>query len=251
MRRRDIDKAEPASESRNGRRWGLRTILDVAASISVIVAGVAVAWPTLRALTFARPPVLTLPSAPISLSGAAVKGADAAKVAVIEWSDYECEFCERFARETMPQFEQVYVRAGKVLFAVKHFPLRRHRRAGRAAVAAECAGLEGKFWAMHDKLFEDPRRLAEEELLAHGRQIGLNQTSFMACLGKAAEIERKIQTHVAEAAGLGIRGTPTFLVGAINKTGHVNVTDRLMGAISFSDLENAVNKAASAVEGFR
>ena len=110
----------------------------------------------------------TLPSAPISLLDAPLKGNPQAKVAIIFYSDYECPFCSRFVKETWPAIAAKYVDNGSVLVAYRHLPLEKiHKNATRAATAANCAGdLGGRFWEMNDLLYMDGK-------------LELNRTGFL------------------------------------------------------------------------
>jgi protein-disulfide isomerase len=71
---------------------------------------------------------------------------------MIEFSEFECPACGRFAREVIPVIQGEYIDSGKVLLAFWHRPLDRHKRAVPAAIAANCAGAQGKFWPLHDLL---------------------------------------------------------------------------------------------------
>jgi protein-disulfide isomerase len=72
---------------------------------------------------------------------------------MIVFADFECPFCGRFTREVLPIIEQEYLSTGRLQLVYHHFPLPSHRNAVSAAVAADCAGQQGRFWDMHDKLF--------------------------------------------------------------------------------------------------
>ena len=85
----------------------------------------------------------------------AFKGDANAPVTIIEWSDYECPFCGRFYRDTLGLIESAYIDTGKVKFVYRDFPLSFHPNAQKAAEAAECAGEQGKYFDMHDLLFEN------------------------------------------------------------------------------------------------
>ena len=146
-----------------------------------------------------------------------VKGKADAPVTVIEYSDFQCPFCGRFTRNTLPQIDREYIQKGKVKFVFKHLPLPFHQHAQKAAEAAECAGKIGgrkAFWAMHDKLFYEgqPRgQLDINSLKRFAREIGLDMKRFERCLdtGETAQIVRR---DYQEAQRLGVRGTPTFFI---------------------------------------
>ena len=100
------------------------------------------------------PPPPPLPRTPVSLTGSQSRGSQAARIGILEFSDFQCPFCATFATTEMPDIVRDYVDSGKVLLSFHHLPLTAlHPRAEAAAVAAECAGAQGKFWEMHDKLF--------------------------------------------------------------------------------------------------
>lgn len=138
----------------------------------------------------------------MSLDGAATKGDRKAKVALIEYSDFQCPFCGRFARETLPQLDEKYVRPGKVLVAFRHLPLPIHALAQRAAEAAECAGQQNKFWLMHDFLFRDSGQLAESKLTSSAAGLGLNDGQFKACLEGRTAAKARADAAFARAAEL-------------------------------------------------
>lgn len=176
------------------------------------------------------PPPPAIPSEPVSLTGAQLKGSRTAKVAILEFSDFQCPFCSRFTQTTYAELSDEYLDTGKVLMAFRHLPLDQlHPNARKAAEAAECAGKQGKFWEMHDKMFMDPSRLGASDLRGHAASIGgLKQPEFERCL--AGEFADKVAQDVAEAMRLQVYGTPGFLIGTIQPDGRMKVTDRLSGA---------------------
>jgi protein-disulfide isomerase len=99
----------------------------------------------------AAPP---LPTAPVSVVDAVSKGNALAPIAMIVYSDFQCPFCKRFARETLPTLVARYVDTGKLRIFFRNFPLPIHAQAERAAEASECAARFGQFWEMHDKIFD-------------------------------------------------------------------------------------------------
>src|SRR6266849_1457871 len=108
----------------------------------------------------ARPAADALPTAPINVTGEPFKGAANAKVALIEFSDFQCPFCGRYDKDTYPQLLKDYVDTGKVKYVWRDYPLDFHRNAEKAAEAARCAGEQGRFWEMHDRLFANQQTIA-------------------------------------------------------------------------------------------
>jgi protein-disulfide isomerase len=175
------------------------------------------------------PPPAPLPAEPLSLEDATVVGSRQARVAVVEFSDFACPFCGRFAQETLPGLRRKYIDTGQVLFAFRHLPLEAiHPLAFKAAEAAECAGLQRNFWAMHNRLFENPKALDEGSLREHAAAIGLAVDPFLACLkGQMAE---RVRSDAALARTLQVSGTPTFFIGTVGADRRVTAVERLSGA---------------------
>jgi protein-disulfide isomerase len=134
----------------------------------------------------------------ISVDDALFKGDKNAKVTLIEFADYQCPFCARFYRETLLQIEDNYIFTGKVKFFFRNFPLERsHPQAFKAAVAATCAGEQGKFWAMHNRLFTHQDELSPGDLLQHAKALSLDSSKFTRCLDSEASAA-KVRNELAE-----------------------------------------------------
>ncbi|MCS7214338.1 MAG: DsbA family protein [Candidatus Calescibacterium sp.] len=144
-----------------------------------------------------------------------VKGNPKAKVTIIEYSEFQCPFCGRFVRDTLPQIEKTYGDKVKIVF--KHLPLPFHQYAQKAAEAVECAGKIGgakAFWALHDKLFYEGQptgRLDIASLKEFAKQVGLDEKKFSQCLD-TGEMAGVVAKDLEESQRLGVRGTPTFFV---------------------------------------
>ena len=111
----------------------------------------------------------------VSLAGAPVKGENNAKVTLVEFTDYQCPFCSRHYRQTWPQLEQEYIKTGKVKLVLRDMPLEAiHPQALKAAEAAHCAGEQGKYWEMHDRLFANQNALARKDLSDSAQALGLD-----------------------------------------------------------------------------
>ena len=144
-------------------------------------------------------------------------GSDSAKVEVTEYSDFECPFCASFATVQMPVIRQQLITTGKVRWRYRDFPLPVHQYSRYAALAAQCAGEQGKFWEMHDQLFsnhqwaqtgKNPASLFRD----FARTIGLDVDKYDACVD-GQRYAGRIQASVQEGEALGVRGTPSFFVG--------------------------------------
>ncbi len=216
----------------DGQREILKQIQDLKTSPQVR-AGQA---PAQQAAPPAAPPDFTL-----RIDGAAIKGSAIAKLILIEFSDFECPFCERYVRESYPQIERDYVSTGKVRYVFRHFPLERiHPRAMKAGEAGECARLQGKFWPLHDRLFANQKLLEPPALVEHARAVGLDLKSFETCLnGQAASA---VRADLDAGARAGVTGTPTFFVGFAQNDGSVHVVEKLVGAVPYASFQSVLNK---------
>jgi protein-disulfide isomerase len=141
----------------------------------------------------------------------AVKGDPDAPVTIVEFSDFECPFCTRFFTQTLPAITEQYIDTGKVKFIYRDFPLSFHPNAQKAAEAAECAEDQGKFWEMHDMLFEKGVGGGTDSFKQFAIDLGVDSAAFDECLdtGKYAE---EVQKDLADGSRLGVSGTPGFFI---------------------------------------
>jgi protein-disulfide isomerase len=144
----------------------------------------------------------------LNLNGTPVKGAQTAKVTLVEFSDFQCPFCKRVG-PTLEQIEKTY--GDKVRIAFKHLPLPMHPQAESAARAAEAAHRQGKFWEMHDKLFADQQGLSEAAYEKHAKELGLDLERFKKDYA-SPEVKARVDADMREANQLGVNGTPGFFV---------------------------------------
>lgn len=165
------------------RGQGIRAVLDLVATLTMIAAAGALIWSATR--NSAQSPqraAMPVPSEPQSLEGAPRMGNADARVVIIEFSDFECPYCGKFAREILPTLKTKYIDPGRVQLVFRHYPLPRHLRAERAAQGAECAAKQGRFWTMHDSLFGVGARLEEGDLAVHAKAAGLMDAQFQTCM---------------------------------------------------------------------
>src|SRR3982750_1640539 len=180
-------------------------------------------------------------AATISIQGAPALGSADAKVVVIEYSDFQCPYCGKFARQTFGTIEDRYIGPGKVRYVFRNFPLdESHPKAFRAAEAAECANQQGKFWEMHARLFANQQSLDPPDLLTHASALGLDAASFQKCLGGAAK--GKVKRDFNDGVKAGVGGTPTFLIGMADKDGKVRVVKTLSGMQTTESFTQALDE---------
>src|SRR5256886_10598019 len=152
------------------------------------------------------------PSGPVrtSVADAPSLGRADAPVTPVEFSDFQCPFCGRVFATTLPALKQDYIDTGKLRYVFRDFPLDQlHPNARTAAAAAHCAGEQGKYWDMHDVLFQNQRALAPAQLAEYARTVGVAGAAFDQCVASrryASQIERGLTAGAAGGAG----ATPRF-----------------------------------------
>ena len=220
------------SSTRDQQAWRARLPLiggGVAAMLVVVIASVF--WKGLtsaEALTAAevcqRDPDFcakykNLPVVPLDLPGGHLKGSADAPVTIVEFSDFECGHC-KLAYEGLKQTLPMYGKDVQVRF--HHYPLDAacntgipagggHKFACLAAMAAECAAAQGKFWEYHDTLFDNQPSFSRDELLGYADDLGLDRARFTACLDSDAP-RAAIRQDVASGTKLGVESTPTLFL---------------------------------------
>jgi protein-disulfide isomerase len=140
------------------------------------------------------------------------KGGAAAPVTLVEFSDFQCSYCRKFWRDTLPGIEEKYIRTGKVRFVYRHLVVLGPPSL-EAAIAAECADEQGKFWPYHDRLFASGGvfALSEGSLKGYAAELGLDTTRFGQCLA-APQTKEKVETETLVGRAIGMTGTPAFLI---------------------------------------
>jgi protein-disulfide isomerase len=142
----------------------------------------------------------------IPIGSSPVLGPADAPITLVEFSDFECPFCSRVV-PTIKQLQQEY--PGKIKIVFKHMPLPMHKNARLGAQAAIAAQNQGKFWEMHDKIFENQRAISEASVKEWAKELKLNLARFTKDLNAPATIAR-IDEDMSIANSVGARSTPTF-----------------------------------------
>ena len=174
----------------------------------------------------------------ISITDAPVNGdLRKASYVIIQFSDYECPYCAQ-ASPIVMQILKKY--SQKIALVQKDYPLPQHQNARLAAVAARCAGKQGKYWEMANLLFSNQQDLQKQNLLVIAKNASLNMADFSGCLN-GDEFDSMIDENLKEGMNLKIAGTPTFIIGKLVAYDGVNLT--LYGSIiSLNDLESKVSE---------
>lgn len=152
-------------------------------------------------------------------------GSDAAPVIIVDFSDYECPFCRNFYANILPELKKDYINTGKVKYVFRDLPLNIHKSAIKAAMAANCAGDQGRYWEMHDKLFENQEIWANTEnpvdsFKSYAIELRLNSVLFNECLDSDKHQE-EILSDKKDGTEYGAYGTPTlYFNGQILRGGY-------------------------------
>ncbi len=163
-----------------------------------------------------------------------VLGDKNAPIEMIEYSDFQCPFCEKFYTDTLPSILKNYVDTGKVKIVYKHFPLSIHPDAPSAALASECALEQGKFWEMHNLLFDEQNSWSgNSQVIDMYKQmavrLGLDSEKFNQCLD-TQKYMNFVNTDYQEGIAKGVRATPTFFING----------QMLVGALDYSEFQNTI-----------
>jgi len=163
------------------------------------------------------------------------KGNPQAKATMVEFSDYQCPFCARYATTTLKQIMETY--GDKIYYVWHDFPLAFHQNASAAAIAARCAGEQGKYWEMHDELFANQSTWAESkdsqvQFSEYAGKVGLDTTAFAACV-KDKDFKTEISQDQKLASQVGVNATPTFFING----------QKISGAMPFETFKEVIDQA--------
>ena len=179
----------------------------------------------------------------ISKDNDPIRGDPDAPITIIEFSDYQCPFCARFYIQTLPLIMEEYIEQGKANLVYRDFPIQSsHPNAMPAAVAAECANEQEKYWEYHDMLFERQQVWNNLEIGAavatfkqFATEIELEQTKFDSCLDNGKYLE-EVRNDLNDGRGYGVDGTPGFFIGN-DQIGYV----KLSGAQPFESFKQVID----------
>ncbi|MDP1710726.1 MAG: thioredoxin domain-containing protein [candidate division WWE3 bacterium] len=195
----------------------------------------------------------------VSVDDDPVLGDANAPVTIIEFSDFQCFYCHLFWKETLPKIKSEYIDKGLVKFVYRDLPLTSigHDMAQKYAEGAHCAGDQGQFWQMHDKIYEEQEKkeqgatsgITVADVKSWARELGLNGESFDQCLdsgkyaqevaGDVAAVEQLVQDNPA-VFSRGI-GTPTFFIGKSDRSGTITGT-LIAGAQPLEAFQQAIER---------
>jgi protein-disulfide isomerase len=200
----------------------------------------------LRALLQARQGPEPRKVTSVNVFGEPFNGDAKARVAILEYSDFQCPYCRRYATEVYPRLDEAYITKGKVKYFFRDLPLPDHPDAMFQARCARCAGEQGAFWEMHDRLFGGPMPADPVAWAKVLDDLKLNAVQFQQCMD-SGKFEDAIRRSVHSAERLQLSGTPAFLVGTLDAEGKVlRVADVFYGGGSFETFRKALDDLLAA-----
>jgi len=179
----------------------------------------------------------------IDVAGSPSRGDVSAKVVLIEFSDYQCPYCMDYFSRTYPQLIADYVKTGKVRYIVRDFPGENiHPFALKAAEGARCAGEQGKFWEMHDYLFNNQKTLPTTAVTDGAKSLGLKMAEFQTCFGGDKYVA-EIRKEADEIKKLGAQGTPAFVFGIPDpeNPAKVKLAKALVGSQTYTTYQQIID----------
>ena len=151
--------------------------------------------------------------ATLNMTGAEMLGSKSAPITIVEFTDYQCPFCQRFHTTAFPELKKNYIDTGKVRFYSRDLPLdSMHPNATRAAQAARCAAEQGQFWTLRDIMGANPSKLDMDSIIADAAGLKMDTAKLRSCI-ESDKYKQAVQTDVLEAMKIGADGTPTFVIG--------------------------------------
>ncbi|MBN1494507.1 DsbA family protein [Candidatus Peregrinibacteria bacterium] len=167
----------------------------------------------------------------VNIEGDLILGKDDATITLIDFSDFECPFSKKFYTEIFADLKRDFIDTGKVKYIFKDYPLNLHPNALPAAIAAECAGQQNKYWEMHNKIFDTQTvwsglENADETFKTYAGEIGLNLTKYTDCTGLQS-IKDEIYSDREDGINAGARSTPTLFINGMILRGVPQSYDQL------------------------
>jgi protein-disulfide isomerase len=186
-----------------------------------------------------------VPSGPASLKLAPSRpalGSEHSPVTVVEFADYQCPYWHRFQSDIFLELKSKYIDTGKVRFITRNLPLDIHPGAKKAALVSLCAGEQGKYWDIRNALAERSAALNAAALSQIAADAHLDPRKFTACVD-SGKYNPEIAHDLADAASIGVNGTPSFIIGRVNDSNNVVTGTVIRGALPIASFTNAIDEA--------
>jgi len=207
--------------------WGITVLIIIGAAAGVV-------WTVKNGGT----PSATLGSIPEVTTSDWIRGGESSVTTIVEYSDFQCPACAAYYEVVKKIMDEEL--GGKVKFVYRHFPLiETHLQASLAVSASEAAGSQGKFWEMHDKLFENQTAWANnpkarEMFIGYAKEIGLNVEEFTKSLDSKEGKEKAVNAYKASVK-MGLNSTPSFFING----------KKIQNPQSYEDFRNIINQSIS------
>jgi len=225
-----------------------RGVFEVLSTVSMLLLAAAALWVVWQGRSnifdsakAGSPLEVAIPTTPVEIGESATLGSALAEVAIIEYADFECPACRRFAVDIEPALRRDYIDQGRVLLVFKNFPLPIHPTAAALAKGAWCAGRQGRFWGLHDVLFGAGPKQGESILDSEAAQAGLELTSFNQCR-VSSDAADHIDKEKTQAVGLKIPATPSFLFGRVLPGRRVQVAQAVVGGRPVGEFQGILDR---------
>ena len=189
----------------------------------------------------AQPPAPPAPPEVVTIKNVSgyMLGRPDAPLTIVEFTDLQCPFCNRFATQTFEQLKTSYIDTGKVRFISRDFPLDFHPQAMPAARASRCAGDQGKYWELRTALVKNAQALSPAFITQQATALKLDMPQFDACI-KGTQYDAAITRDMTEGTGFSVNGTPTFFVGKTTAQGFEGF--RIVGAQPYAVFQQRIDQ---------
>ncbi len=166
--------------------------------------------------------------------GTYAMGKEDAPLVLVEYTDYQCPFCQRFHNDAFAQIKANYIDTGKIRFVSRDFPLGFHENAMRGAVAARCSAEQGKYWDFRHTLIVNASQLQPDKIAGYAQNASLDVSKFKACID-SDKYKTAIDKDIAEGQAAGVTGTPAFVLGRLQNGKLEGV--RIVGAMPYAQFD--------------
>ncbi len=200
----------------------------------------------LEARPIAAPTAMPQPQRPVDdkvsyafVPGTYAMGKEDAPLVLVEYTDYQCPFCQRFHNDAFTQLKTNYIDTGKIRFISRDFPLGFHENAMRGAVAARCGAEQGKYWDFRHTLIVNASQLQPDKIAGYAQNASLDVSKFKACVD-SDKYKSAIDKDIAEGQLAGVTGTPAFVLGRLQNGKLEGV--RIVGAIPYAQFDAKIQE---------
>ena len=162
-----------------------------------------------------------------------------APLVMVEYTDFQCPFCQQFHNTAFAQIKANYIDTGKIRFVSRDFPLDFHDNARRAATAGRCAAEQGKYWEMRHVMIVNAEQLKADNLASYAGQVKMDVAKFRSCLD-SDKFKAQIDQDIAEGGVAGVQGTPSFVLGYLENDKLQGV--RLVGAMPYAQFDAKIQE---------